>query len=217
VDINLAKTQPPANVINSYESGVRFHAAGLEASATAFLTKSSHGVSYVYNAITPLEPVALVAPDHVWGVELKADYTGIENWKLGASYAQMEGSADTNGDGTYDTWLQNRRIPPASINAYSEWSFAPNSSLRLQGLYSGDRNRFPNAAPGVFHEGHVHSYFQADLAARFGFGRLGDLSVGIDNLFNRDYFSNYSEGYNTNDNYIKAPGATLTVRYGINY
>jgi iron complex outermembrane recepter protein len=217
VDINLAKTQPPANVINSYETGIRFHGAGFEASATGFLTKSSHGVSYVYSALTPLEPVALVAPDHVWGLELKADYTGIENWKFGASYAQMEGSADTNGDGIYDTWLQDRRIPPASANVYGEWSFATKSSLRLQGLYSGDRNRFPNAAPGVFHEGHVHSYFQADVAAHFDFGRLGDLSAGVDNLLNRDYFSNYSEGFNTNDNYIKAPGATLTIRYGINY
>ena len=217
VDINLAKTQPPANVINSYESGFRVHGGGVDASATAFLTKSSHGVSYVYNAAIPLEPVARVAPDHVWGFELKADYVGVENWKFGASYAQMEGSADTNGDGVYDTWLQDRRIPPPSFNAYAERFLAPNSSVRLQGLYSGDRNRFPNAAPGVFHEGHVHSYFQADAAARFELGRYGDLSVGIDNLLNRDYFTNYSEGFNTNGNYIKAPGRTLTVRYGINY
>ncbi|MBS0421658.1 MAG: TonB-dependent receptor [Proteobacteria bacterium] len=217
VDINLARTQPPANVINSYESGIRFHGPGIEASATAFLTKSSHGVSYVFNKVTPLEPTAQVAPDHVWGLELKADYTGIDNWRFGASYAQMEGSADTNGDGVYDTWLQDRRIPPASANAYAEWMFATNSSLRLQGLYSGDRNRFPNAAPGVFHQGHVHPYFQTDVAARFSFGKLGDLSVGVNNLLNRDYFTNYSEGFNTNDNYIKAPGATLTVRYGINY
>ncbi|MDB5367862.1 MAG: hypothetical protein JWM77_3789, partial [Rhodospirillales bacterium] len=97
------------------------------------------------------------------------------------------------------------------------WNFAENSWVRLQGLYSGDRNRFPNTVPGRFHEGHVHEYFQADLAAKFWLGRYGDVSVGIDNLFNADYFSNYSEGFNTNDNYIKAPGRTVMVKYGISY
>ena len=216
VDINLAKTQPPANVINSYETGFRFHADGVVSSITAFTTKSSKGVSYVYNAATPLEPRASVAPDHVWGFEFKADYA-LDRWKVGANAAVTEGSADNNGDGTYDTWLQDRRIPPWSTQAYAEWAFAADSSIRLQGLYSGHRDRFPTSGPGVFHQGEVHSYFQADLMARVGMGRYGEVNLGIDNILNRDYFTNYSEGFNTNDNYIKAPGTALTVRYAIKY
>jgi iron complex outermembrane receptor protein len=217
VDINLAATQPPANVIDSYEGGVRFHAHDVVASVTGYLNKSSNGVSYVFNAITPNEPTAVVAPDHVWGLEVKADYTGLEHWRLGGSYAYMEGRSDSNADGRYDTWLQDRRIPPPSFTGYMEWDFAETSNIRLQGLYSEDRNRFPNAAPGQFHIGHVHPFFQADLAATIGLRSYGDLNIGVQNLLNRDYFTNYSEGFNTNDNYIKAPGRTLTIRYGINY
>lgn len=217
VNINLAKTQPPANVIDSYEAGVRFHGYGFEASATAFKTKSSNGVSYVFNSITPLEPTAVVAPDRVYGVELKVDYTGVPDWRFGASYARMEGDSDANGDGKYDTPLPMRRIPPKSVNAYAEWQYADRSFVRVQGLWSGDRNRFPNTIPGRFHEGHVHSYYQIDVAARYDMKKYGDITVGIDNLFNKDYFTNYSEGFNTLDNYIKAPGRTLMVRYGINY
>jgi iron complex outermembrane receptor protein len=217
VDINLAKTQPPANVIDSYEAGVRWHGYDVEASVTGFLTTSSNGVSYVFNAKTPTDPTAVVAPDHVYGVEIKAEYTGIRDWRFGAAYARMEGSSDSNGDGKYDTPLPMRRIPPASFNVFGEWQFAENSWVRLQGLYSGDRNKFPNTVPGRFHEGHVHDYFQADLAAKFGLGRYGDITVGIDNLFNADYFTNYSEGFNTNDNYIKAPGRTIAIKYGISY
>ncbi|MDB5366035.1 MAG: hypothetical protein JWM77_1962, partial [Rhodospirillales bacterium] len=170
VDINLVSTQPPANVIDSYEAGVRWHGYDVEASVTGFLTKSSNGVSYVFNATTPKEPTAVVAPDRVYGVEVKADYSGIPDWKFGVAYARMEGSSDSNGDGKYDTPLPNRRIPPSSFNVYGEWNFAENSWVRLQGLYSGDRNRFPNTVPGRFHEGHVHEYFQADLAAKFWLG-----------------------------------------------
>lgn len=216
-DINLAQTQPPANVIDSYETGVRLHGNGFEASASVFLTQSSDGVSYVFNAATPRDPTPMTAPDHVWGVELKADYTGIDDWRFGASYAQMEGSSDNDNDGRYETWLQGRRIPPPSVNAYAQWEFAPGSSLRVQALYSGDRNRFPNAAPGAFHSGAVHSYFIADLAARFDLGSYGELNVGLSNLFNRDYWSNYSEAFNTNDNYIKAPGRTSSLRYAVSF
>jgi iron complex outermembrane receptor protein len=217
VNINLARTQPPANVIDSYESGLRFHGNGFEASATEFLTHSSEGVSYVYNSVTPADPVAQVAPDHVWGTELKVDYTGIERWKLGASYARMEGSAATGSNGVYNTWLNDRRIPPPSLNVYMQWAFAVDSTLRLQTLYSDNRNRFPNAAPNVFYEGPVHPYTQTDAMARIGMGRYGEWNIGIQNLFNRNYFTNFSEGYNANNNYIKAQGRALTLRYGIHY
>lgn len=217
VDINLAQTKPPANVIDSYEVGLRFRTQDFRGSVGVYEIKSSNGVSYVFNSAAPNEPRALVAPDRVRGIEATLDYTGIERWNFGMTYARSKGDADTNNDGSYDTPLQNRRIPPPSVTAHAEYELSPGSFIRLQGLWSGDRNAFPNTVPGRFHEGHVHSYYVFDVIGRFNILKNADLTVGVKNLFNRDYFTNYSEGFNTNDNYLKAPGRTLSVRVGFNY
>lgn len=217
VDIDLTKTKPPANVIDSYEAGLRFHGKDIRASVGLYQLKSSNGISYVFNALAPLEPRAVVAPDRVTGVEVTADYTGIENWALGMTYAKSRGYADSDNNGSYESPLQNRRIPPASFTAHAEYEFSPGAFVRVQTLYSGSRNAFPNTVPGRFHEGKVNPFHTVDISARMNLTQNVDLSFGVRNVFNRDYFTNYSEGFNSNDNYLKAPGRTLSVRLGVNY
>lgn len=217
VDINLVQTKPPANVIDSYEGGIRYHAHGLRATLGYYRIESSNGVSYVFNSATPNEPRAVVAPDKVTGVEATLDYIGFDDWKLGLTYARSRGHADNNNDGSFETPLQNRRVPPPSLTAHADYEFARGSFLRVQALHSGSRNAFPNAVPGRFHEGKVNSWTTVDVAARFALARNMELSVGVRNLLNEDYYTNYSEGFNTNDNYLKAPGRTLNARFAMSY
>jgi iron complex outermembrane receptor protein len=217
VDINLAETKPPANVIDSYEAGIRFQTGALRASVGYFRMESSNGVSYVFNASAPNEPRAVVAPDKSDGWEATLDYTGIDGWHFGATYARSKGYSDNDNDGSFETPLQNRRIPPPSASAFAETEFRPGSFFRVQGFWSGSRNAFPNTVPGRFHEGKVNSWYTVDVAARFRLARNMELGVGVRNLFNEDYYTNYSEGFNTNDNYLKAPGRTMNVRFTIDY
>ena len=63
----------------------------------------------------------------------------------------------------------------------------------------------------------MNSWFTLDVAARFEITRNIEVGVGVRNLLNKDYYTNYSEGFNTNDNYIKANGRTLNLRLAINY
>ncbi len=217
VDINLAQTKPPANVIDSYEAGIRFNGHGFKGSLGVYQIESSNGISYVFAAATPNEPRAVVAPDQVRGFEAILDYNGIDNWNFGATYARNTGKADTDNNGSLETPLQNRRIPPASATAHAEYEFRSGSFVRAQLLWSGDRNAFPNTVPGRFHEGHVHSFTTLDLSSRFLVAKNMELALGVRNVFNRDYYTNYSEGFNTNDNYLKAPGRTFTVRFAVNY
>lgn len=216
-DINLTQVQPPPNVIDSYEAGARYKGHGITASASFFLTKSSNGISYVFNAASPSEPQARVAPDKVHGFELTLDYSGIPNWTFGGSYAFLEGKSDNDNNGSYETPLPGRRIPPRTAMGYVEHRLGEGSYVRLQGQYSGSRNKFPNTVPGRFHEGRIHSYFQLDLASKFDLGKTGEISFGIENLLNDDHYTNYSEGFNTNANYLKASGRTAMLRYAIKY
>lgn len=159
----------------------------------------------------------MVAPDKVTGVEATLDYTGIERWNLGMTYARSRGHSDNDNNGSFETPLQNRRVPPPSFTAHADYEFISGSFLRVQALHSGSRNAFPNTVPGRFHEGKVNSYFTLDVAARFNLARNMEVAVGVRNLFNKDYYTNYSEGFNTNDNYLKAPGRTLNLRFAVNY
>lgn len=217
VDIDLAKTKPPANVIDSYEAGVRFSGAGFKGSIGVYQIESSNGISYVFNAATPNEPRAVVAPDRIRGIEAIVDYNGLDRWNLGATFARNFGYADADNNGSFETPLQNRRIPPPSVTAHAEYELSPTAFVRAQMLWSGDRNAFPNTVPGRFHEGHVHSFTTFDVSSRFLLAKNMELALGVRNLFNRDYYTNYSEGFNTNDNYLKAPGRTFTVRFAVNY
>ena len=220
VSIDLSKQKPPPNVVDSFEGGLRWHGNGLTASATGFYNKSSDAIAYSYNPAFPADPSSSFTPDRVWGVEVESLYRWAENWDAGLSYAWMEGKEQTKG-----VWypLQDRYIPPWTINAHVQYSFADNSYLRIQGLYSGSRNAFPGVAPNIFYEGQYHSFFLADLSAKYDLSNIhshripGDITVSISNMFNKSYFTAFSQGYNTNANYIRGPGTMLTIRYGVSY
>lgn len=217
VNIRLTDTKPPANVIDSYEAGLRMRSADFRATLSYYRMESSNGVSYVYNAGTPNEPRAVVAPDKVTGWEATLTYTGLDNWSFGGSYARNRGHSDNDNNGSFETPLQNRRVPPPSLTAHVETEFGNGSFLRVQALWSGRRNAFPNTTPGRFHEGKVNSWTTVDVAARFKLARNMELGVGVRNVLNKDYYTNYSEGFNTNDNYLKAPGRALNARFSIDY
>jgi iron complex outermembrane receptor protein len=220
VSIDLATQTPPPNVVDSYEGGLRWHANEWTGSATYFYNKSSDSITYSFNAAFPQDPSSSFSPDRVWGTEVEALYRGIPNWEFGANFAWMNGKEQTKG-----VWfpLQDRYIPPWTANGHFQYTYAHNSYILLQSLYSGTRNAFPNAAPNVFYEGQYHSYSLTDISVKYDLSNIqshripGDVTFSISNLFNTDYFTAFSQGYNTNANYIKGPGAMLSIRYGISY
>jgi len=220
VDINLTVAKPPPNVVDSVEGGLRVHTHDFTASVTGFYNKSSNAITFSFNPAFPQDPAEAFTPDKVWGVEAEADYRGIDNLDVGVSYAHMEGLQLVNGK-----WgaIQDRTIPPQSATIHVQYAYAPNSFVSFQGYYSGFRNKFPGVPPGIFYEGEIDPYFVADMAVKYDLSNLhsrylrGDVTIGIQNLFNENYFTAYSQGYNQNNNYIKGQGRTLTIRYGISY
>ena len=220
VSIDLTVDKPPPNVVDSFEGGLRWHGNGLTASATGFYNKSSDAIAYSYNPAFPQDPASSFTPDRVWGVELESLYHWADRWEAGVNYAWMNGKEQTKG-----VWypLQDRYIPPSTITVHLQYGFAPGSYVRVQTLYSGTRNAFPGAAPNVFYEGAYHSFSLTDISARFDLSNIhsaripGDITVSVSNAFNKLYFTAFSQGYNTNANYIRGPGAMLSIRYGVSY
>jgi len=217
VDVVVGNADPDPNLIDSYEAGLRFDTGTVSGSITGFYAENSDGVSFILSPTAPNDATPVRAPDRVYGIEAAADWQINNAWRLGGSAAWMEGDADRNNDGSFETPLQNRRIPPAKVTAYVEYDLNSRWYARLQGIYWGSRNEFPNSVGAqVFHEGEITSGFTMDLMTTYSFSS-SEISLGVNNLLNSDYYTNYSEGFNRNDAFNKATGATAVVKYTVNF
>lgn len=231
-DIGLVIRQPPAGLtlgareaepqqVDQYEAGARGSWRRVQASATAFRNTSELGTSVGAN----LQVVR--APERVRGVELTLDVQPVERVGVGGTYTWSEGEFWTRV-GTDSVWqpLNTFRIQPPKLTAYVEHQTLAGWKNRLQVLHSGARDRAyeaflarprVNPAAPAFGERPVRSYTVVDLLSTVSAAR-GVLSVGVRNLFNRQYFPVVSQLMPVgNVSYSAAPGATLSVGYSVSY
>lgn len=214
-DVNVEILDPEPNVVDSYEMGIRGSWVATEASVAVFYVESTNGQAFRPDPNNPTNNVIEVrSADEVYGIEFTLDTELSDSWRIGGTFAWLDGKEDTDDDGDYDKWLPNRRVPPKILTLYVEHDVA-GWLLRAQGLYSGERDRFP-ATSTAFYEGKINDWFTLDLSAT---GKIGPgyLTVGLNNALNEDYYTHISESMQQDARYSKAPGATMTLRYKIDF
>jgi iron complex outermembrane receptor protein len=211
VDVNVVILDPQPNVVDSYEIGLRSNWESVSTTVAVFYVESTNGQAFRPDPANPSENVIEVrSADEVYGIEMTLDAELTDSLSVGGNFSWLEGKEDTDNDGDYDTWLANRRIPPPIATMYLQYDLS-GWKLRAQGMYSGNRDRFPSSST-AFYQGEINDWFTLDLSAT---GRLGPgyLSVGINNATNTDHFTHISESMQQDSVYSKAPGATMTVKY----
>lgn len=200
-----------AQVIDNYEAGVRFDSGPVRGTLAYYVSKSDLGSTF--NSVT-FE--LLRAKEEVKGVELTLDADLTDSLRIGATYSHADGDRDSDGDGRLDQPLDTTRISPDKYTAYLQYEPRPQWVFRVQGLYSDSQNRFPGDVVPIFGRAPVNSFTLVDVTASMPLG-AGSLNIGIQNLFNEEYFLPASERMATHTNYVMGTGATLTVGYRINY
>lgn len=111
--------------------------------------------------------------------------------------------------------LNSTVIAPLKLTAYVEHETLPGWRNRLQLLYSGNRSRaFDDSIEGAA----IESYVTVDYFSSISlFG--GELQIGVQNLFNADYFSVYSQNvapiYDPLN--YKGQGRTISASYRITF
>ncbi|HET7553303.1 MAG TPA: TonB-dependent receptor [Gemmatimonadaceae bacterium] len=207
--------------VKQFEGGVRGSWRAIQTSLTAFRNTSELGTSLGANL------TVVRAPERVYGLELTLDAQPTRTLNVGGTATWTEGDYFTKV-GSDSVWqpLNSFRIQPLKLTAYAEHQTLPGWTNRVQLLHSGSRGRAYDAVvgnPGVdpvnppFGNRPVNSYTVVDLLSTVSTGP-GQLSVGIRNLFNEEYFPIVSQLMPVgNVSYSAAPGATLTLGYTVAY
>lgn len=206
--------KPEPVVYDNYETGVRFRSDSLTGELSLFVSESDLGVNFVDD---PLNPGLLIIdrkPERIYGMESSLRAELAETWTAGGTLTWLEGKADP-GTGDYDVYIDSRRIPPLKVTAFVEHQLTDDWLVRLQGLYSGDRDRFNNnmTSTGL---GRIDAFYTFDLISTLQLG-AGTLTVGLQNLLNEDYYSVSAQAQNRADRLVMSPGATMTVQYAVSY
>jgi iron complex outermembrane receptor protein len=183
-------------------------------SASAYDSRSDLGSQIRVDATTGVGSVLRV-PVRVKGFEFSGELKPLRDWTLSASYARTRGKTATQPDAPLDVDLGARSQGPDKLVLAAAWQFAAKGSVRLQATRLASRDINVGRVVGTSRlEEHFKGYTLADLAATYGTA-WGDLGVGIENLFDRQYVGYYSQANpaGTNDDYFAGRGRTLTVSW----
>jgi len=198
-------------VTDSYELGARYFGERWNGSITAFFTESELSSRTINPGGTLQIAIPLRQPERIWGLESTLDVELNRQWRLGGTAAYQEGVREVGGD---TRRLQGTFIHPFRLTGYGEYSPRAWLSSRLQLEYSPGSDRFPGSTS--FGEGEVSSLFLVDFLASAR-TRYGELRLGIENLLDRQYVSQFHEATNVAGNFFAQPGRTVRVTYRIEF
>jgi len=176
---SFANIAPQAQIVNSWELGLRGSHDNIRGSLVGFVSTSDEGVTFdpATNSLSQQKEI-------IWGTEFSAEMDVSEKLRLGTFLAYREGRYDSDQDGETDTWLPNNRIAtPFRALVYGDYLFDNGVSVRLEGEgWTGrDKDVRGNTytLDGAFL---VNAAVSAPLAG-------GTLFAGVQNLFDVDYMN----------------------------
>lgn len=215
---NISKINTEAVLVNNYELGFVSKYKQLRFEWTGFISTSKLGAEMVYDVNTDLFNVSRT-PERIYGFEASIQYQPVHNLDLAASYSYVEGKADTGRNGEYNMYLNGRRIAAPKIGGSIR--YRPLSTLEIGLQYTGiqERDRFSKLPSGLYkgNEGIVRAYNLFNLQAGYQLTKSALLTVGIENLFNEDYFPARSQWFMIPGFYAKGRGRAFNVGIAVNY
>lgn len=155
--------------------------------------------------------------ERIYGAEASADWLSDDAvWGAGGSATWMRGREKPDGKGWQD--MTGYRVPPLKLTAYVQYKPTLDWSNRLQAtFFDGKDYRLDGVDSFGRHQ--VSTYTTVDLVSQYQISADDKVSVGIQNLFNRDYYPLYSQLLRNNNNtsHLPAPGTVLTASYTHNW
>ncbi|MBB6364997.1 iron complex outermembrane receptor protein [Xanthomonas sacchari] len=148
----------------------------------------------------------------IQGFEGTVTWQASDSTRLGMGYATADARYDSDRDGRVDSDMPGASVSPDRITAFWQQQWTPGISTRLQGSHAVSR-RFDLRGREVAHFG---GYTTLDLQTSIALSR-GQLSVGVENLLDRQYVSYYAQTTPRNDTYTAGRGRVLTLGWNVRF
>lgn len=207
---DIALVQTEASIINNYEVGFTSELDQLRLEFSAYRSTSELGTSNQYNPVTGIY-VPVRAPQEIYGYEAVAFYNVSKELDVTATYAWIEGKNTAD-----DVYLGAGQIsaPKATVNL--NWKPIHNAHVSVNYLYVGSRKQF-DAVDGQYNgdQGPIDSYSIVNVSGNYDVNQAWSTFIGIENLFNNDYYPAKSQAYTYSGYNVKGLGTT--VKLGVNY
>jgi len=215
----ISKLETEPIIVNNYEGGFSSQLGKFNLSASYYLSTSKLGTNLIQ---VDGFLVAERLPERVWGYEVQADYQILKELTVGGNYANVQGRGDKDSDGNFygpnDIYLKSNRIPPVKITGYAKYG-GKRLNVELYWMYVGDRDVFKPNAKGAYAigEGPIHSFNLWNLASAYKVTDSIRVKLGIENIFNTDYYPTTSQFYGTNANYTRGNGTRFNLALGYSF
>lgn len=212
---DIAKINTEAVIVNNYEAGFVSKIKNFRIEATGYISKSGLGANSVYDNGAF---VVVRTPERIWGYELAADMQVTKTLQAGVSYTYTEGKVDADNDGKYngekDEYLPGQRISAPKITGHVDYTVIP-GKLNVLLQYTGimKRDRFARNSSNSYdpYKAPVKAYNLFNSSVGYNFNETTSLNLGIENMFNEDYFTARSQFTASNDSYTKGKGAAYRL------
>ncbi len=202
---SVENLRPEAQRVDNYELGIRGNWGNVQASIAGFYSYSDLGTTFD-SAFTTIRD-----PQRIYGVEADLRTQLSEQLALGGTFTYTEGERDANNDGDFESGLPSFQIPPVKLTGFVEYEPITGWENRLQLLYSAGRDPKGDG----FGLGEVESYLTADFISSYDTG-AGKIQLGIENLFNTDYFPIIAQVYGGRSQFA-GRGRTISLSYSLDW
>jgi iron complex outermembrane receptor protein len=203
VDVDTYLAVEPI-VSNNRELGAELKRGPFDASVAYFWSSSKLGQLLVKNAggIFDVQRQRVAIEGLEVNVKARTPIPGLE---VSTGYARLRGETDTNADGKVDTDLDGANISPDRLNLAADYQTGK-WALRVQAQKYISRN-MQNALVKDDFEG----YTVVDAFVRYALP-VGAVSLGVQNLFDKQYLTYYSDTVlPTKDKIYAGRGRTATI------
>ena len=143
------------------------------------------------------------------GIEFSAEYALSNDTAFGLNYADTNGEYDSNDDGSVDTKLGGRNMAPKRANLFwsQQWTGMVSSRVQWNKLFDRDIYTGEDAI------NNFDGYNTVDATLLLETRDMGQFSLGIENVFDKYYFTYYAQTVGGDNRNFTGRGRTISVTW----
>ena len=210
----IADLQPL--ITENKEIGFNWRGAQGQIGASVYRSTSDFGSSLTIDPATE-DFILTRAPVEIEGFELNSAWTFNEQWKASFLYSRIRGQTQYYPGSGLKKEMGILDISPDKVNASVTWTPTDtlNATLGVSKTFSRDlRETFVDPATNAVYKNEENTYGYAlwDLSVNYDIGRYGQLALGVENLFDKQYVLTWSQlpGW---QNYFSGRGRMVSLTH----